>query len=281
MTGNLNISIFSKALYSSWCHLPSYNALFDCGEGCATSIGNRLAGIDHVFITHGHGDHVLGLPSLVGCRNSGRGISRNEETMEHNKPLTVYYPHDNGAMLDLIDFIRGRNQQWLRYKLEFVPIMAGFEVDLGNTVKVRAFNMQHQARNKSTLGYVIHETRTRLKREFVGKDIRALLAAGASREELNETYRANLFAYCLDAYKIEEYRELTDCRDVIMDCTFINEKDRTDPTHFTLEEARRVCKDNGVKNMYAAHLSGRYDYNEVAKDYPDVHFINPFRVNQL
>ena len=95
MNNGLNISIFSKALYSNWCHDKTRNILFDCGEGAATHIGNHLAGIDKIFVSHDHGDHTLGLPSIVGCRNAGRGMSRNEDTMDNNKPLTVYYPEDN------------------------------------------------------------------------------------------------------------------------------------------------------------------------------------------
>lgn len=281
MSDGLNISIFSKALYSSWCYLPSHKLVFDCGEGCATNIGNKLADIETLWITHSHGDHVLGLPSFIGCRNAGQGISRNADTQDHNKPLKIYYPADNTAMEDMIKFLEARYLGWLRYDLQFVPIEAGFELDLGNKHFVRAFDMQHQ-KGKTTLGYVIHEQRTHLKPEFKGQNIAALLKSGTvNRDQINETYRANLFAYCLDAYKIDDCTQLTDCAAAVMDCTFIKAEDRTDTTHFTLDEARKVCQGNGVKRMFAAHMSGRYDYNEVAKDYPDVHFINPFKVNHL
>ena len=280
MNNELNISIFSKALYSSWCHVPQYNILFDCGEGCATHIGNCLAGIDKIFIGHNHGDHTLGLPSIVGCRNSGRGISRNKDTQDHNKSLTVYYPKDNTHLNALFDFVKARNSNYLRYDLKFVAIEAGFELDLGNKKYIRAFNMSHQ-KGVSTLGYVIYENRTRLKPEFRGEDIISLLKSGLNKNDINESYRANLFAYCLDAYNIPDADQLTDCKDVVMDCTFVNEKDRDDLTHFTIDEAVNICKDVGVKKMYAAHLSGRYDYNEVAKDYPDITFINPYKVNNL
>ena len=281
MSDGLNISLFSKALYSSWCHAPTYNVLFDCGEGCATQLGNTLAGIEHVFIGHDHGDHTLGLPSLVGCRNAGRGISRNSDTMDSNKPLRIYYPADNYLMEDMIKFLEARYMGWLRYDLKFVPIEAGFELDLGNKRFVRAFDMSHQ-KAKTTLGYVIYENRTRLKAEYKGQNIPALLKSGAAtRDSINETYRANLFAYCLDAYKIADQSQIADCGAVVMDCTFIKAEDRTDMTHFTLDEARAVCQGSGVKRMLAAHLSGRYDYNDVAKDYPDVDFINPFKVNHI
>ena len=194
MSNGLNISIFSKALYSNWCYAPSYQVLFDCGEGCATQLGNVLSGIEHIFITHDHGDHTLGLPSVIGCRNAGRGISRNSETMDSNKPLRVYYPADNYLMEDMIKFLEARYMGWLRYDLKFVPIEAGFELDLGNKRFVRAFNMSHQ-KGKSTLGYVIHEQRIRLKPEYRGQDIPALFRSGAvTRDQINEDYRANLFA---------------------------------------------------------------------------------------
>ncbi len=281
MSNGLNISLFSKALYSSWCYAPTYQVLFDCGEGCATQLGNVLGGIEHVFIGHDHGDHTLGLPSVIGCRNAGRGISRNSETMDSNKPLRVYYPADNFLMEDMIKFLEARYMGWLRYDLKFVPIEAGFELDLGNKRFVRAFSMQHQ-KAKTTLGYVIHEQRTRLKPEFKGQNIPALLKSGAAtRDSINETYRANLFAYCLDAYKIDDVSQLADCAAAVMDCTFANAEDRTDMTHFTLDEARKVCNDAGVKQMFAAHLSGRYDFNEMAGKHPDIHFINPFKVNHI
>jgi len=232
-----------------------------------------------LFLGHLHGDHVLGLPSVIGCRNSGRGISRNKDTMDNNKPLTIYYPADND-MSRIQNFVMDRNGNSLRYDLKFVPIEAGFEKKLGKNVFLRAFNMKHQ-KNKSTLGYVIYENRTRLKKEYKGQDIPTLIRQGIDGKTLNETYRANLFAYCLDAYEIPDSGQIVDCKDVIMDCTFINAGDRDDPTHFTLDEAKDLCKRIGVKNMIAAHLSGRYNYNDISNEYNDVTFINPYKVNEL
>jgi ribonuclease Z len=282
VNNGLNISIFSKALYSNWCHDKTRNILFDAGEGAATSIGNYLAGIEHIFIGHDHGDHVFGLPAIIGARNAGRGMSRNKDTMDANKPLTVYFPSDNYLMGDLIDFIKKRNGNWLRYKLDFVPISAGFEVDLGNKQFVRAFDMSHQ-KNKSTLGYVIYENRTRLKKEYQGLDIPSFIRKGMKNSDFNETYRANLFAYCLDAYQIPDYDQLYDVKDIIMDCTFLNLEDRDDPTHFTLDEAYDFCQGIRAKNIYAAHLSGRYNYNNTIQDNrrSNMNFVNPYRVNEL
>jgi ribonuclease BN (tRNA processing enzyme) len=77
--------------------------------------------------------------------------------------------------------------------------------------------------------------------------------------------------------------DLMDVKDIIMDCTFLNAEDRDDPTHFTLDEAYNFCQDIRAKNIYAAHLSGRYNYNKLVESNKDrnINFINPYRVNDL
>lgn len=46
--------------------------MFDCGEGTQRQLVSTHSvsamSIDHVFITHMHGDHVFGLPSLLTTR---------------------------------------------------------------------------------------------------------------------------------------------------------------------------------------------------------------------
>lgn len=280
MTALLNIRMASKALYSSWCYHETYSTLFDCGEGCATSLANALPGVERLFFSHGHGDHALGLPSFIGCRNSAQGTSRNTETMaDHNKPLTIFYPEDNDLFGDLFDFCGKRYDKWLRYKLDLQAIGPGFEFKVGKNVFIRAIEMRHQ-KNGTTLGYVIYENRTRLKSEFLGKNIPELIKSGIDKSTINESYRANLFAYCLDSYAIVNPKEISECANVVMDCTFLRKEDRTDMTHFTLDEALTVCKSVGVKHVLAAHVSPRYDYNDLVNtDY--VTFINPHRVNNL
>jgi ribonuclease Z len=254
-----NIEIFSKGLYSSWCyHIPS-RTLFDCGEGFATYQGNFMYGVERILISHGHGDHVLGLPSLIGCRNSARG--------DREKPLEIYYPHNNHSIRQLQKFIEERQGNKLRYDVKWIPIMPGFCIPLNNKQEIQSFPMEHQ-RNGDTIGYRIVEKRSKLKQEFMGKNIPELLKSGIKKENLSEEYVANLFAYCLDAYKIDPYW-LKDCEVGVMDCTFLKKEDRNDNTHYSLDEAMKIFYEANGKEMIAAHISPRYHHKEIF-DYSNI-----------
>ncbi len=260
MSNSLNFQLFSKGLYSSWCQL-SNGIMFDAGEGAATTIGNGLTNVEHIFIGHTHGDHVLGLPSIIGCRNMARGTSRNVETRDHNKPLTVHFPNCTGGPRrdfdNLLRFIDERNRNWLRYDLKWHEMNPGDEVVIGTDTVVRAFPMEHQ-RNNLTLGYNINEKRRWLKSEFRGQDIRSLKKSnGWTDKELMEDYEKHVFAYCLDSFRFDP-SHITGADLAVMDCTFLDAKDRDDPTHFTIDEAVDVALHAGVGTMFAAHISPRY-----------------------
>lgn len=230
-------------------------------------MGNFIYGVENVFISHQHGDHILGLPSLVGIRNSARG--------DKEKPLVVFYPKDNLSIKDLIDFIFFRNAK-LKYELNFQPIEAGFKFIIDDKRYIEAFDMKHQ-KYSTTLGYVIREKRSRLKLEFIDKNIPELLKQGVPKDSLNENYIANTFAYCLDSFDFD-YRNIAKADLAVMDCTFINKSDRDDLTHFTLDEAKSICHDAGVKKMVAAHFSPRYhDINVTGVDY----WVNPNKVLEI
>jgi ribonuclease Z len=51
--------------------------LFDCGEGTQHQIlrapGVRLSQLEHLWVTHLHGDHVFGLPGLLASRSLVKG----------------------------------------------------------------------------------------------------------------------------------------------------------------------------------------------------------------
>ena len=105
--------VFSKALHSTWLLSCEYGILFDAGEGVGTSLGHKVFLPERLFFSHGHMDHIAGLPSLLGLRNAGYG--------SRDKPLAIYYPAGNRFVEDWLKFsIRQAGR--LRYSLNIHPL---------------------------------------------------------------------------------------------------------------------------------------------------------------
>src|SRR5215469_10931238 len=69
--------------------------MLDCGEGTQVQMqryGLRWRNLEHIFISHLHGDHYFGLPGLI---NSMSLLGR-------TAPLTVYAPAQLNDMLNMI-----------------------------------------------------------------------------------------------------------------------------------------------------------------------------------
>lgn len=282
MTAKFHIECYSKGLYSNWFwHAPS-RTLFDCGEGVASYLGNYAFGIERICISHAcHADHIGGLAMLIGVRNSARG--------DKKKPLDIYYPADDFAMADYKRFIDARFKNWLTFTINWHPIDIHHKIVIDKTHWIETFKLSHTKRS-STLGYKIIEERSRLKKEFRGKNIPEILKTGAVKSaELNENYDAITLAYCLDAFKLDT-NDIANAEMAIMDCSFLDKSHRDENTHCTIDESILIAREAKVKTVFAAHLSSRYgplEWNSAEKDFcigscqPIVKLIRPNIVHSL
>ena len=75
---------YSRAMYANWLWHRPLQLLVDAGEGLQLALGANVFSPSCLAITHGHSDHVLGLPGLIGARRFGKGAT--------DKPLAVIYP---------------------------------------------------------------------------------------------------------------------------------------------------------------------------------------------
>jgi ribonuclease Z len=251
----MTIQLFSKGLCSSWCFHRPTRTLFDCGEYVGTYLHNDLYAIERICIGHGDLDHTAGLLGLLGVRNNARG--------DRTKPLTVYYP-ESALLNGLIDYIKQRNADWLRYEVTWTPIQAGFEIPLSDKQFIRAFEVQHN-RGRLCLGYSVMEKRQRLTEQaktYIA-DIPAALKAGfITRETMNEPYCANIFSYILDNFKTNP-QDIKDTALLVADATFLDGTDRTDDTHMTIQEATALAVEAGAKKVLFAHISPRYNLERI------------------
>jgi len=83
--------------------------LIDCGEATQIQIRRfriKIQRIDHIFISHLHGDHYLGLPGLLGTMH----------LLGRDKELHIYSPP---GLKEIIDTNHYHSKTFLRYNLEF------------------------------------------------------------------------------------------------------------------------------------------------------------------
>jgi ribonuclease Z len=256
---------YSKAMYSTWFYYGPDRSLFDAGEGLACRLENRAFAIRRVFLSHGHLDHISGIPTLVHIRESGMG--------EKTKALEVYYPEGDGYIQGLrthLDRTMGR----LTYPLTWTPVEPGQHIALTDEDEmtgrpharwIEAFQTRH-SRGRLTLGYKVMEQRMRLRPEYTGRpeaEIKALVAQ-RGREEVTEPYAHCLVAFLGDGTPIPA--EPYSGADVLMhEATFLNEADREKHVHSTLDEAVGAAMDSGARNLVLFHVSSRYPRRQMRR----------------
>ncbi|WP_281196145.1 ribonuclease Z, partial [Halorubrum sp. F4] len=117
--------------------------LFDCGEGTQREMmrAGTGFGIDHLFVSHLHGDHVLGIPGLV------QTLGFNDRT----DPLRVHCPPGTGD--DLHDLVHAVGHQ-PGFPVRIEEVGPGDVALSADGYEVRAFETTHRTVSQ---GYVLEE----------------------------------------------------------------------------------------------------------------------------
>jgi ribonuclease Z len=250
---------FSKALYSTWVFYKPDHLLLDCGEGAATALGNGGYGIEKVLLTHGHMDHIAGLPVLLGARAAGMG--------DPQKPLQIYYPRGDRFVLQMQEYLAA-SHRYLPFALEWIALDEGAQIPLRGNRQLETFRTQH-IKNQLTLGYRLTEKRHRLKPEFahLSKEEIATIARRDGREAvaaLSETYYAKVLLFGGDSLPLN-INEIENAEILLHEATLLNDSERTGQMHSTLEEAVRTAAAAHVQALVLYHISGRYRAAEIKK----------------
>ncbi len=241
---------FSRGMFSNWLWHRPLQLLVDAGEGAQLTLGTNVFSPSMLAITHGHSDHVLGIPGLIAARKFGKGAV--------DKPLTILFPEGSRGVQAARDLLSTVYQEVV-FPLNWIAVQAGDAVPLGKGRRIEAMAVLHTT-NEPALGYRVIETRRRLKAQFASMpeaEIEAV-ARGGRRDELLEDAAHVVFAHSGDAMPIDP--ALVMHADLLVhDATFLDERDRREPIHATTAEALEVARAAAVKTLVLYHLSIRYD----------------------
>ena len=261
--------------------------LIDCGEGTQVQLRKakaKFSKINHIFISHLHGDHVFGLPCLI---SSFRLLGR--ET-----PLNVYGPKGIKAMMEAI-FKYTETYQGFEVIFHELSSKNSEKIFEDNRVEVYTIPLDHRIYCN---GYLFKEKPKErhlnmkeiskypeieicdyhnLKRgkDFILKDGYVL-----KNEALTTAAEPPVsYAFCSDTRYLESIVPIIKNVDLLYhEATFLHDlKEMADYTgHTTALEAAKIARKAKAKKLILGHFSNRYaDYqvflNEACEIFPETH----------
>lgn len=265
----------------------NFNAQFfliDCGEGTQVQLyryGVKSHKIGHIFISHLHGDHYLGLVGLLSSMNlHGRKTD-----------LHLYGP---APLKEIIDLQLYHSDTRLQYNLLFHPTSTDAPAVIleTRTLKVTSFPLKHRV---PTTGFRFDEVRTSAvlildKAQEMGVPVvfYNALKAGVDCEGVDGTiFRAAEFttagppprsyAFCSDTRAFESYLSAIHDVDLLYHETTFDHGflDRAIETfHSTSLEAAQVAKCVGAKKLLMGHYSARYKDLSILLEEAKSEFVN-------
>lgn len=240
--------------------------LFDCGEGTQRQMMRYGTGFDveHVFLTHMHGDHTFGLP----------GLTQTWDFQDREKPLAIHAPSGTRTRVERLLSVTGESPS---YPVRITQVSAGDVVLDRDEYEVRAISVNHQT---SAVGYALVEDdrKGEFDREKAEGELGippgpkySKLHDGEPVEHDGRTVRpeevvgpprpGRRLVYTGDTRPTESVVEAAADADLLVhDGTFGEDhRERAHKTaHSTAREAGQVACDAGAKRLALTHISTRY-----------------------
>lgn len=248
-------------------NLNEHFLLLDCGEGTQIQMRKyriKIQAINHIFISHLHGDHFFGLMGLLSTFH----------LLGRKKELHVYSP---AGLQEIVEVQFKWSGTQLTYPVHFHELAGdkpGIICDQ-KSYTVSAFPMQHRI---PCYGFLVQEKtrpRTILSEKIIEHMIPlhqiAAIKAGADFEttsgiiancELTEDPpKARTYAYCSDTAYSEDILSAIQGADLLYhEATFAEaHKDRAAKTkHSTARQAATIAAKANVGGLIIGHFSARY-----------------------
>lgn len=242
--------------------------LMDCGEGTQLRLREhkvKLQRINHIFISHLHGDHYLGLIGLIQTMH----------LMGRTTELTIYCP---GNIEEIINVHLKASESQLRYPIIYKTVnhkKAEIVFEDNKTI-ISTIPLKHKI---ACSGYFFNEKSKpkrinpkaiknyKVPKHFInklklGEDYISSEGENVKNSKLTmEALPSFSYAFCSDTKYLEEISTVIKGVDLLYhEATFAEEhSDRAKKTlHSTAKQAATIALKSGAKKLIIGHFSNRY-----------------------
>ena len=247
--------------------------IFDCGEGTQRQLANAKISpmkIDKIFISHLHGDHILGLPGLI----QSMGFRGRVE------PLHIYGPYGINQLNEIISCF---GYFTIDFPIKIHEIVEGKIIENDEYI-IECIKTKHNVYN---LSYSVYEKKKpRFLREKAialgvkpGPDFGKLhngfeVMVGEKvikpEQVLGEKRQGVKIVYSGDTKPCHAMVEFAKGATVLIHESTYKTEDRikaTENFHSTSSQAARIAKEANVEKLILTHISTRYtNIDEIEKE---------------
>ncbi len=237
--------------------------LFDPGEGTQRQfIFANIAPtcVNRIFVSHFHGDHCLGLGSML--------MRLNLDKVTH--PIHCYYPASGKVYFDRLRY--GTMYHEMINVIEHPVYEAGL-VDEDDTFRIEAYALDHGVENFAYR--IIEKDVRRFEKEKLkaagieGPLVRQLQSDGSITidgkkvliDDVSYFQKGDIFAIVIDTIPCPgALQAAKDATILLCESTYLKEHAHLakEYLHMTAEEAAHIAKKAGVKLLVLTHFSARY-----------------------
>jgi ribonuclease Z len=248
-------------------HVEQYYYLIDCGEGTQMQLSKykiKYTRISHIFISHLHGDHYLGLTGLLS-------------TMHLNKRTEDLFLFGPAGLAEILILQFKYSDTRLNYKIHFRELTQDREVIFENeNLTVETIPLNHRIQ---CTGFLFREKskKRRLNKEVLPADLTVQQIIRLKKGEdlynqqgellyLNQDLTlppkpSRSYAYCSDTkYSTCILPQIQQVDLLYHESTFLDEEAAraSETFHSTARQAALMAKQANVKQLILGHYSSRY-----------------------
>jgi ribonuclease Z len=246
----------------------SKNFLVDCSEGVQIQLRRLqlpMMKIDHIFVSHLHGDHYLGLPGLIFTLH----------LLGRKKKLHVYSPPGLREIIELqyrisklepgfpVYYQTIRQNGQLLFEDSFIKISA---IEMMHSLPCYGFLFQEKPVLRNINKDAIEKYDIPVEKMNAIKEGKDLILSDGQRIPNNELTLEPLpvrsYAFCSDTGYTDQFIDQIKDTDLLYhEATFLHDKAEIakEKTHCTALQAAQTAVKAAARNLLLGHFSARYD----------------------